>query len=55
MMGRTRWWGFFEFSAVLACSDFDPVGGAVAGVGEALKFDEGFQEDGALAVAGERV
>ena len=46
---------FFEFSAALGCSDFDPVGGAVAGAGEPLPFDEGFQKDGAVAVAGEPV
>jgi len=27
---------FFEFSAALGCSDFDPVGGTVAGAGEPL-------------------
>jgi len=43
---------FFEFSAALSCSDFDPVGGAVAGAGGPLKFDEGFQKDVAVAVAG---
>jgi len=46
---------FYEFSAALCCSEFDPVGGAVAGAGEPLEFDEGFQKNGAVAVAGQPV
>jgi len=46
---------FFEFSAAFGCSDFDPVGGAVAGASEPLEFDKSFQKDGAVAVAGEPV
>ena len=46
---------FFEFSAALGCSDLDPVDGAVAASGKPLEFDEGFQKDGAVAVAGEPV
>ena len=46
---------FFEFSAAFGCSDFDPVGGAVAGAGEPLQFHKSFQKDGAVALAGELV
>src|SRR5712691_3251862 len=41
-----------EFAAAGGASDVDPVGGAVAGAGEAGGFDEGFDEDGGVAVGG---
>ena len=40
-----------HFAAPLGLSDLDPVGRLVAGAGEALGVDEGFQQDGPVGVA----
>jgi len=47
-------WGLvvcIELASTLCLTDVSPVGGAVAGSGESLTFDEGLQEDGAVAIA----
>ncbi len=44
-----------ELAAALGVAEAEPVGGLVAGAGEALLFDEGLEEDGAVAVAREPV
>ena len=41
-----------ELSSSLGLSDMDPVGRAVAGSAEPILFDEGFQKDGRIAIAG---
>ena len=40
-----------QFAAPLGLSDVDPVGSLVAGAGEALGLDEGFQQNGSVSVA----
>ena len=40
-----------ELAAALGVAEAGPVGGAVASTCEALFFDEGFEEDGAIAVS----
>ena len=44
-----------EFATALGLTDMDPVGGTVAGTAEAAGFAEGFEQDGAEAVAMEPV
>ena len=40
-----------QFAAPLGLFDMDPVGRLVAGAGEALGVDEGFQQNGPVGVA----
>src|SRR5713101_9548928 len=55
LTGRACWWRRSSLASALCLSDADPVGGAVAGAGEAGGFDEGLCQDGGVAVAGEPV
>ena len=51
LVGRLALWSRSSFSAPLGLADMDPVGGLVAGTGEALGIDKGFQQDRSVGVA----
>ena len=51
LVGRSALVVPVQFAAPLGLSDVDPVGSLVAGAGEALGLDEGFQQNGSVSVA----
>ena len=53
--GKDSETSFFKFASALGNTHFPPVGRTVAGAREAWLFDEGFQKDGAVSVAGEPI
>ena len=51
LVGRSGLVVTVQFAAPLGLSDVDPVGSLVAGAGEALGLDEGFQQNGSVSGA----